>query len=202
MKKLILSAVAVVFAMGISNAQEIDFGAKVGVNFAKLTGDNVEDTDGRTGINVGITGEYMFNPTFALQVEALYSQQGLQSETTIAGQTFEQKLKLDYINVPVLAKFYIGESGFSVEAGPQIGFLVSDKYEVNGENVDEELDAETIDLSAGGGLAYKFKEGTTLEGLSANVRYMIGLSNVFKDGDTFGDDITNSVLAISVGYKF
>ncbi|WP_405369649.1 porin family protein [Nonlabens sp. Asnod2-A12] len=199
MKKLLLSAVAAVFAMGVSNAQEIDFGAKVGVNFAKLQGDAVEDLDGRTGINVGVTGEYMFNETFALQVEALYSQQGLQSDEG----GVEQKLKLDYINVPVLAKFYIGESGFSVEAGPQIGFLVSDKYEVDGVNVDEDLNAETIDLSAGGGIAYKFKEGTSLEGLSANVRYMIGLNNVYKDnGDTFGDDITNSVLAISLGYKF
>ncbi|WP_298954513.1 hypothetical protein [uncultured Nonlabens sp.] len=55
------------------------------------------------------------------------------------------------------------------------------------------MNAETIDLSAGGGVAYKFKEGTSLEGLSANVRYMIGLSNVYKDnGDIFGDEITNS----------
>lgn len=202
MKKLILSAVAAVFAMGISNAQEIDFGAKVGANFAKLTGDDLEDADGRTGINVGITGEYMFNPTFALQVEALYSQQGLQRDLTGGG---EQKLKLDYINVPVLAKFYIGESGFSIEAGPQFGILVKDESSIEGAGIlngETDLNAEELDLSAGGGFAYKFKEGTSLEGLSANVRYMIGLNNVFEDGDTFGDDITNSVLAVSLGYKF
>ncbi|WP_298954516.1 porin family protein [uncultured Nonlabens sp.] len=136
-EKILLNAVAAVFAMGVSDGQEIDFEVKVGVNFAKLQGDAVEDLDAINGINVGITGEYMFNEIFALQVEVLYSQQGLESEITFAGHTIEQKLKLDYTNVPVLAKFYTGESGFSVEDGPQIGFLVSDKFEVNGENVDQ-----------------------------------------------------------------
>ncbi|GAL74840.1 hypothetical protein JCM19275_879 [Nonlabens ulvanivorans] len=202
MKKIALSLILGVFAFGLSSAQEVDFGVKGGVNFAKLTGDSVEDADGRTGFHVGLTGEYMFNDTFGLQGEVVYSTQGLQSEDEILGQNVEQVLKLDYINVPVLAKFYIADSGFSIDAGPQIGFLVSDKYEVNGENVDEELNAETIDLSVGGGLAYKFKEGTSLEGFNVSARYMIGLSNVYKDNDTFGDDITNSNLQISLGYKF
>ncbi|MBF4985162.1 PorT family protein [Nonlabens mediterrranea] len=202
MKKIALSLILGVFALGVSSAQEIDFGVKGGVNFAKLTGDNVEDADGRTGFHVGLTGEYMFNDTFGLQGEVVYSTQGLQTEDEILGQNVEQVLKLDYINVPVLAKFYIADSGFSIDAGPQIGFLVSDKYEVNGENVDDELNAETIDLSAGGGVAYKFKEGTSLEGFNISARYMIGLSNVYKDNDTFGDDVTNSNLQVSLGYKF
>ncbi|MGJ8685422.1 MAG: porin family protein [Nonlabens sp.] len=202
MKKIVLGVLVAVFAVSVSAAQEIDFGVKGGVNFAKLTGDNLEDADGRTGFHVGFTGEYMFNESFGLQSEVVYSTQGLQSETSFGGVTTESKLKLDYINVPVLAKFYLGESGFSIDAGPQIGFLVSDKLEVNGENVDDELNAETIDLSAGGGIAYKFKEGSSLEGFNVSARYMIGLSNVYKDNSTFGDDVTNSNLQLSVGYKF
>jgi hypothetical protein len=200
MKKFIIAAAVGVFGVLSVQAQEIDFGVKVGANFAKLQGDDIEDANGRTGIHVGLTGEYMFGESFGLQVEAVYSQQGLQIDATDFSP--EAKLKLDYINVPVLAKFYLAQSGFSIEAGPQIGFLVSDKLEVGGENVDEELNAETIDLSAGGGLAYKFKEGSTLEGLSLTTRYMIGLSNVYKDDQAFGDDITNSNFQISIGYKF
>lgn len=201
MKKLFLSAMALVAATTMSVAQEIDFGVQAGVNFAKFQGDAVEDADGRTGINVGLTGEYMFNDSFALFSGVIYSQQGLQDENALG----EQKLKFDYLNVPVLAKFYIGESGFSIDAGPQIGFLINDEVEINDEEADLDdlgIDSQGIDLSAGGGVSYKFLEGSTLEGLSIGARYMIGLNNVLDDNDTFGDDLTNSVLSVNLGYRF
>lgn len=199
MKKLLFTIALAVSAITVQ-AQEIDFGVKGGVNFAKLQGDAVEDTDGRTGFHVGLTGEYMFNSSFGLQAEAVYSQQGLQSEAN----GVESKLKLDYINIPILAKFYIADSGFSIEAGPQFGILVNDEFTQEGGLVDieQDADAEELDLSAGGGFAYKFKEGTSLEGFMISARYMIGLNNVFEDNDTFGDDITNSNLQLSIGYKF
>jgi hypothetical protein len=199
MKKLLVVAVVALGSIGLVQAQEIDFGVQAGVNFATLQGDDIEDADGRTGINVGITGEYEFSPSFGLMVGAIYSQQGLQAEEG----GFEAKLKLDYINVPVLAKFYLGGSGFAIEAGPQVGFLVNDEFETNQPGFEStDLDAETIDLSAGGGLSYKFREGSTLEGISFGARYMIGLSNVYKDDEAFGDGVTNSVLSLNLGYKF
>jgi opacity protein-like surface antigen len=194
MKNLLLTAVIALGSIGFVQAQEIDFGVQAGVNFAKLQGDDVEDLDGRTGINVGITGEYQFNQQFGLLIGAIYSQQGLEDDDS------DLKLKLDYINVPVLAKFYLGGSGFAIEAGPQIGFIVNDEIEAGDISVD--VDAETIDFSAGGGLSYKFKEGTTLEGLAFGARYMIGLTNVYEDDSTFDDDLTNSVLSLNLGYKF
>ncbi|WP_194850780.1 porin family protein [Nonlabens antarcticus] len=200
MKKLLVFAVVALGSIGFAQAQEIDFGVQAGVNFANLQGDDVDDVDSRTGINVGLTGEYAFSPNFGLMVGAIYSQQGAEGEA--AG--IKQTLKLDYINVPVLAKFYLGGSGFSIDAGPQVGFVVNDesKFEGGGVTVTEDFDAETIDLSVGGGLSYKFKEGTTLEGLSASARYMVGLTNIYEDNDTFSDDITNQVFSINLGYKF
>lgn len=197
MKKLVAIAVVALGSIGFAQAQEIDFGVQVGYNIANLQGDDVEDVDARNGINVGITGEYEFGPSFGLLVGAIYSQQGAEGDGV--------KLKLDYINVPVLAKFYLGGSGFSIDAGPQIGFNVKDEFEVDGGVFDgstADFDAETIDLSVGGGLTYKFREGTTLEGLSLGGRYMVGVSNVYNDDDTFSDDITNQVFSINLGYKF
>ncbi|ARN78372.1 hypothetical protein BST97_10445 [Nonlabens spongiae] len=195
MKKLLLTAVIALCGLGLTNAQEIDFGVQAGVNFATFNGDDIEDADGRTGINVGVTGEYMFNDSFALFSGVIYSMQGLQAEEN----GFEEKIKLDYLNVPILGKFYLGGSGFSIDAGPQVGFLINDEYtlEGNGEEVSEETDAESIDLSVGGGLSYKFLEGTTLEGLSVGARYMQGLSGIGEDVDIF-----NSVLSINLGYRF
>lgn len=198
MKKVLLVFVAVLTA-GIANAQmEWDFGVKGGVNFAKLTGDDVEDADGRTGLLIGLVAESAFNESWGLQVEVNYSEQGLEDDDTGVA------LQLDYINIPVLAKYYIAGSGFAIEAGPQIGFVVNDEIELTdtpGPSQEVDIDAQNIDLSIGGGLSYKFKEGTSLEGFFAQARYMIGFSNVFED-DSFDDDLNNSVLSLSLGYVF
>lgn len=201
MKKIVAIAVIALGSIGFAQAQEIDFGVQVGYNVANFQGDDVEDVDARNGINVGITGEYEFSPSFGLLVGAIYSQQG--AEGSIAGA--DTTLKLDYINVPVLAKFYLGGSGFSIDAGPQIGFNVKDETEITsgpfaGSTAD--YDAEPIDLSVGGGLSYKFREGTTLEGVSFSTRYMVGLSNIYNDDDTFSDNVTNQVFSFNLGYKF
>jgi hypothetical protein len=201
MKKIVAIAVITLGSIGFAQAQEIDFGVQVGLNLANLQGDDVEDVDARTGINVGLTGEYEFSPSFGLMVGAIYSQQG--ADGSILGQ--DSTLKLDYINVPVLAKFYLGGSGFSIDAGPQIGFIVKDEYEINegafaGSTTD--YDAEPIDLSVGGGLSYKFREGAFLEGISLSTRYMVGLSNIYNDNDTFSDNVTNQVFSFNLGYKF
>ena len=202
MKKLLVIAVVALGSIGFAQAQEIDFGVQAGVNFANLQGDFVDDIDSRTGINVGLTGEYEFGPSFGILVGAIYSQQGAEGQNSLGQETI---LKLDYINVPVLAKFYLGGSGLSIDAGPQIGFIVKDESEIeNGvlAGSTTNYDAESIDLSVGGGLTYKFREGTTLEGLSLSGRYMVGVTNVYEDDSTFDDDITNQVFSINLGYKF
>jgi hypothetical protein len=195
MKKLLVVAVVALGSIGLVQAQEIDFGVQAGVNFANVNGDDTDDADGRTGINVGVTGEYQFSPSVGLLVGAIYSQQGLQSEDS----GFESKLKLDYINVPVLGKFYLGGSGFAIEAGPQIGFLVNDELEFEGDGVSgsESIDAESIDFSALGGLSYRFKEGATLEGVSFSARYQYGFTDIVQDVD-----VRNSVFSLNLGYKF
>jgi hypothetical protein len=202
MKKIVFIAVMALGSIGFTQAQEIDFGLQVGFNKANLQGDYVEDVDARTGINVGLTGEYEISPSFGLMVGAIYSQQGAEGQNAFGQDT---TLKLDYINVPVLAKFYLGGSGFSIDAGPQVGFVVKDESEItNGllAGSTTNYDAEAIDLSVGGGLSYKFLEGSFLEGISASARYMVGLSKIYDDNDTFSDNITNQVISFNLGFKF
>ncbi len=199
MKKLLAVAAITLGMMSQVHAQEIDFGVQAGLNVATFAGDDSDGAEGRTGINVGLTGEYEFNENFGILIGAIYSQQGAEFDR-LGGTT---DVELDYINVPVLAKFYLGGSGLALEAGPQIGFIVNDEYDTNVPNGNVDIDAETIDLSAGGGLSYKFREGTALEGLSLGARYMFGLTNVYDDNEvSIDDDLTNSVLSINLGYKF
>ncbi|RSK38232.1 porin family protein [Mangrovimonas spongiae] len=194
MKKLILSAAIAVFGFTGVMAQEFSFGAKAGVNFATLNGD-VEDNDMKVGFHVGGVAEIKFNDKFALQPELLFSTQGTKWEDG----DLELKYNLSYINVPVMAKFFPIE-GFSIEAGPQVGFLVDSKAkaEFNGESESADIDdLSTIDFGINFGLGYKMDMG-----LFFNGRYNLGLSNVYDGPNSDDNNISNGVIQLSVGYMF
>ncbi len=202
MKKLFLAAFAV-FAFASVNAQEVKFGAKAGVNLASIGGD-AEDADARTSFHVGGVAEIVISDKFSVQPELLFSSQGAKSEYTEDFGEFgsfdvEEKLKLSYLNLPVMAKYYVAE-GFSLEAGPQIGFLLSAdaEVEVDGESEEEDVKDEfkSIDFGLGFGAGYKLDNG-----LNFSARYTLGLANIAEDaGDDFS--IQNNVFQISVGYMF
>ena len=90
-----------------------------------------------------------------------------------------------------MAKYYVAKS-FSLEAGPQIGFLTSAKIE------DEDVKdfVSSTDFSFNFGAGYDFTEN-----LSAGLRYNLGLTNVW-DFDGSEDSIKNGVFSVSLGYKF
>jgi len=209
MKKLLMIALVAGFGFTTAQAQEVKLGAKAGVNFAKLTGDDVEDADGRTGFHIGVLAEIPFAEKWAIQPEILYSQQGLQSKEDFFDGEIESKLILDYINIPVMVKYYLTDA-LSVEGGPQFGFRAKaeQEIEITGSNDDGDGIEGTTDLKdsisgfdagVGGGLAYQLNNGLFLQ-----ARYVIGLTNVNADDDegAFGDDLTNSNLSFSLGYKF
>ena len=193
MKKLLLTAVIAVISIVSINAQE--FGAKAGVNFASLNGD--EDFDGRTSFFVGGVVEFEISESFSIQPELLYSSQGAKSSFSEEGFDFESTIKLDYLNIPIMAKYYVTE-GLSIEAGPQVGFLLSAKAEVkeDGESDSEDIKDElkSVDFGLNFGLGYKLDSG-----LNFGARYNLGLSNVPDEGDF---DLKNGVFQIAVGYFF
>lgn len=207
MKKLVMIAAVTVFGFTMLQAQEVKLGAKAGANFAKLTGDDVEDADGRTGFHLGVLAEIPFNEKWAIQPEILYSQKGLQSKSDFFDGEIETKLKLDYITVPIMGKYYFTDA-LSLEFGPELGFRAKaeQEIEITGENdgglegtEDIKDDISGFDFGAGGGLAYQLNNGLFLQ-----ARYIIGLTNITKDDDegAFGDDLTNSNLSFSLGFKF
>lgn len=215
MRKLLLTAAVAVFGLSNINAQEISFGAKAGVNLANLSGD-IEDNKMLTGFHVGGVAEYMFDDEMGLQVELLYSTQGTKSSysesETIGGVTYkydgEVKSKLDYINIPVLFKYYVSE-GLSLEAGPQVGFLLSAKNEyketetIDGVSTSEsETDdlkeyVNSLDFGLNIGLGYKMESG-----LNFGARYNLGLANINKDDDGDDEKLNHSVFQLSVGFMF
>lgn len=202
MKKLILTAIAVC-AFSFANAQETKFGAKVALNIASLTGD-VEDASSLVGFQIGGFAEFKISEKFSIQPELMYSAQGGKQSVSEGGFSLEAETKLAYLNVPVMAKYYATPK-FSLEVGPQIGFLLSAKADYTGsgggESISESEDikdeVESVDFGLNFGAGYDFTEK-----FSAGLRYNLGLSNVAKTdaGDDF--ELKNSVFSISLGYKF
>jgi len=209
MKKVLLIAAVAVF--GLSNAQETSFGLKAGANLANIVGDDA-DGDMRFSFHIGGVAEIPLAQDFFFGPEILYSSQGTKStdEETFAGVTIKEEivLKLDYIQIPLMAKYYVADN-FSLELGPQIGFLLSAKadfdYTATGQGVDEsESESEDIkefisgfDYGLNIGLGYKLENGLFFQG-----RYNIGLANIndFEGSDDFKNQ--NSVIQFSVGFMF
>ena len=190
MKKLLLIITVFAFAFN-ANAQEgINFGVKAGVNFATITGDDVDDVKSRTSFHFGVFTEISISDKFSVQPELLYSSQGAKSDNS------GDELKLDYLNLPIMAKFYVAE-GFSLEAGPQVGFLMSAKFDVDGGSEDIKDETSDIDFGLNFGLGFQMETG-----LSFGARYKLGLSNIldFEGSDDFKNQ--NGVFQISVGYMF
>ncbi|MBS7232295.1 PorT family protein [Flavobacterium psychroterrae] len=207
MKKVLLSAIAVM-AFTFASAQDVKFGIKGGLNVSNFSG----DTDGidlasRVGFNIGGFVEIKLSEKFALQPELLYSTQGAKFKNVGAEvdgnfYTGDVNFNLGYINVPVMFRYYATEK-FSVELGPQIGFLTSakTKTKLDGFSRTNEMDVKDMFKSTDFGL--NFGAGYYLtENISVGARYNLGLSNIIKTEAEDSDKVHNGVFSLSVGYKF
>ena len=188
MKKLLLTTVAV-FALTTVTAQDISFGAKAGVNLATAdAGDNFE-ANTVTSFHIGATVEFAISETFSVQPELLYSLQG----ADVDGIT----VKTNFKNLPIMAKYYVAE-GLSLEAGPQIGFLIKAEVKDNDTplSVDVKDSFKSIDFGFNIGAGYKLESG-----LNFGLRYNLGLSDI-SNSDNEDAKWKNRVLQFSVGYTF
>jgi opacity protein-like surface antigen len=184
MKKIVLSAVAV-FAFGFINAQDVKFGAKVGLNVSSISGES--DSKSKVGLALGVFTEIKVSDKFSVQPELLYSVLGAKSNAS------SDNISLAYFNIPVMAKYYVADK-FSLEAGPQIGFLSSAKY-VQGSNSANIKDSyKSADFGLNFGAGYDLTKN-----ISAGVRYTVGLSNISSVVDTKNK---NNNIAIALAYKF
>lgn len=201
MKKLMMIAAMMVATLSASAQFEpgtFTLQPKVGVDLAKLSGG---DGKFKFGLAAGIEGQYQINDWFGVAAAVMYQQEG-----TKVKDFDDLKLKTEYINVPIVAKFYVTK-GLSLNAGLQPGFMTKAKTtgKLLGESVDEDIKStcNKVDLSIPLGVAYELPMGLTFD-----FRYNIGLTKVgkepkdkdFDDGGNY--DAKNQVLMLTVGYKF
>ncbi len=187
MKKLVWTAIAVV-SLTVSSAQDIKFGVKAGLNLSTL---QPELTESRTSFHLGAVAEIQLSDVFSIQPELLYSAQGAKDQDDSDNNEI---FRVDYLTLPVLAKYYLID-GLSVEGGPQVGFLLSSEGEDNGETADLKDVTKGLDIGLAFGLGYKMDNG-----LNFGLRYFLG-SDV-NDIDEDSEEFKNRVFQLSIGYFF
>jgi len=196
MKKLLIISVVAVSALLTSCATTF-YGIKAGPNIANIYGDDVDNAESKIGVLFGGYAEFQAFDTFSIQPELLYSAQGAKYTES---DGFDGKFKLDYLNIPIMGKFYVSD-GFFLEAGPQIGFLLSakDEYESPGLSGEDDIKEffKGTDFAANLGLGYQLEGG-----LNFGARYSVGVSNIndFEGSEDFKN--TNGVFSFLVGFRF
>lgn len=168
--------------------------AKAGFNFAAATkASGTTPPDARTSIYIGGGIEVpVVKNIFSVQAEALYSGQGFERNYSFEGKKYQTLYKLDYITVPVLAKYYVLK-GFSLEAGPQFSFLANHKIDSSLDEIDREKEQlNHFDAGFAAGVTFQFNSGLFING-----RYNRGLRAIFENYEG-----KNMAIQFGLGYKF
>jgi len=190
MKKTIIF-MATLFSLTTIKAQNVHFGIKGGLNASSLNY-SPENSDQQTkiGFNLGLLAHiHTSNKDWAIQPEIYYSAEGAKSKSAS-----NASLNLGYLNIPVLAQ-YMFDNGFRIEAGPQLGFLMSAKNKTGNVSVNVKDNLKNTNFSIPVGLGY-----LTSSGFGFDARYNFGLSNI--NNTSSATKIHSNVFQFGIFYQF
>ncbi len=200
------------------------FGIKGGTNFATIAeeGEDVsrDDIKNRSinGLVLGLTYEANIADIISIQPELLFAQSGGSNSYTVLGTTTRTKYKINYLELPVLAKLKFGNTGqegfgFHIAAGPWLGFALNGHYnrkvtagettisEVDRDySFDDQDDAKRLNYGLIGAAGISFGH------LVFDLRYNYGINNLL-DNDANNNNDNKPVLqtrgvALTLGYTF
>ena len=162
-------------------SQQTNLGIKGGLNFYNVY-DNYGGFETKTGFHAGLLWHIHVDQNFAFQPEIMYSLQG-------ANLPDNERLHLGYVNVPVLFQLMFN-NGFRLEAGPQLGFLVHARSELDGFSEDVSNSFEQFDAALALGAGF-----IGASGLGFDVRYNHGISRI-------NDGFKNRGFQVGLFYQF
>ena len=212
MKKIAFLIIIAVY--GLSQVHAQNFGVKAGYNYSTLSGEtsSISTIEGLSGFYIGGLVELPISNMLSIQPELIFSRQGVdlrQGLKNLSIRTDTSEIRLDYLNIPVMAKVNLGP--IFLEGGVQFGFLVSkpkvDSYIANVylRNLLDKDSYNFFDFGVGAGLGVKLNQHFFVE-----TRYTYSLTHVFDPNDKHfksslisdGDNFKNSVFSIGLGMKF
>lgn len=202
----------------------------VGMNVSDISGGlDIETFSSQKRFTGGLEAELGVTPWLGISLGVMYSQQGSKYWASVEQEWYDDKdqmilvenfrtgkLKVDYINVPLLFNFYVWR-GLAFETGIQMGFLLNDKLNAktgySGFEFDKLYHYDDMQINAwvrGGhkgedfchevsfgipvGISYEYAN------ICLDVRYYFGLKGL--DVYEKPGAIYNRCLSITLGYKF
>lgn len=190
-------------------AQSVGGGVKAGValgDVPKISEEvddlQIVDTTYRTGFAVGGFIAWRFDSGFAIQPEVLYTQKGVKVTAREAGVSADLRVKTDFLDVPVLARYTFGKvvRGY-VFAGPSFDFKMSAKMEVKALGTSEEEDlSEDVESFE---FAFVFGGGVEFGPVLLEARWSEGLTDLGKEAAGEPSvDIKSRTFLILGGLRF
>jgi len=198
-----LLIVLLVFAQ--ANSQNFNLGVKAGLNYSDVLGDRVDGIEARPSFEAGFFAEIPLRGKFSFHPELLYSSRRanthfLEFPLNPQGIEGEGDLKSNSHNiiVPLITKYNFNDN-FSLEIGPQIGFLVRTSVKFD-EFTNSFSDDVKFDIGPTLGLGYDVGDKLKLQ-----LRYFIGVSDILRQSDfekvsDEKDNQFNSVLSFTAGF--
>lgn len=196
MKKslMILTMVLVCTMASVITVQaqsKTSFGFKAGFGMATLTGDDVVGVKSLSTFGGGFILNFKSSDRFSIRSEAYYVIKGTKED---ASGTAAEKVKLGYIEIPVLFVFSLSSSsstGPVIFAGPSLGILMSAKVE--GEDIKDFVKNSDFGITVGAGINLS-------SGLSFDARYTKGLVNIDDEPDA--SSVMNGIFMVNISYFF
>ncbi|MDZ7694951.1 MAG: porin family protein [Balneolaceae bacterium] len=202
-----LVIVITITCVGLSaaqNQQEAERRLKGGLAFSSLN-NTAWESSSTPGFVFGLSLGFPLTDAFMVQPEILYIEKG--SRETVQETGTEFNLTLDYVEVPVLAKYQLLDSGTirpNIYAGPYAAFLIENHSDIEQPNSSEfspdQLVQQAKDSEFGAILGAGADLHFTFNTMSVDLRYSTGLSNVFDVSTS--QTIRNGSLIFMVGFSF
>jgi len=165
-------------------------GVKGGVSIADVSDNGYKP---RVTAHGGIYVNKMFNKYFAIQPEVLFSGEGQR----YIYNNVEHTWALNYIQIPLVLQVYPIKELY-VEAGPQVGLLVSarDKITGSGHEPDMKANFATAEFSIATGIGFKVVDRVTIYG-----RYNFGLTDIMSYDPTIIQHSNVAQIGVAVRFK-
>ena len=194
---------------------EVTIGVMAGANYAKVSQDP-PSTDATFDYHAGlVAGGFVgvqVSDVFSVEPQALYSVKGANVKGTGAASSATATIKLNYLEIPLLGKFWIPTSNKQVQAflfaGPEFEYLVSCKVEgaafgiTSAQDCDKppaDIKVKSTDFGATAGGGLEFHAGQQVVRIDA--RYTYGFTNISDDA-TDKSTVKNRAFMATVGVGF
>ena len=199
--KMLLTAGICMIGFSSLFAQDRKFGIKGGLNVSNLYVDNTSSENARLGFHAGMYGELVSLEAFALQAELNYSTKGSKYVRDGFGSQTVQ-FNLNYLDIPVLAVFKLGES-VDIHAGVYGAYLLGSNIKTEGtfSNGTDQLDNDNFnafDYGLAAGIGFNFGPA------QIGARYNYGLNKIAKSNaaeNAIGDS-KNSFGQVYIAFNF